>query len=528
MARLPTAEIAGVDRDPYVANWQTTLDPSDETLKTRAGGKGLSLYDEIRRDPHAFSVLQKRSLEVVSREWQVDPASDRLRDRRAAELVEAQLKALDLDRLTRGLMGAVLKGFSVGEIIWRNEAGIWTAAAVKVRRQRRFRFTVGGELRLIVRNGGSSGSFDGEAVPDRKFVVHRHSIDDDDDDPYGVGLGSVLFWPAWFKRQVLAHWLQASEIHAEPTIRAAYQGAYDEARQRQLLDALVAARRTRGLVVPDSVTIELLEAARGGGGEGFEALSRYLDELMSEAVLGETLSTNSGERGARSLGDVHNSVRLAIAKADSDLICQTLNRTLVRWIVEVNMPGAAAPRVWRDFSEPEDLQGRATRDRTLHDMGYRPADPEGYMAETYGGDWVVREPRPLTTPMTNAADGDAVSLDASAGTRLARQADDRLGALFADPPAAPADPLDPLKERLMDAAAPILRGWVEAVREQVLLASSYEDLAQRLLALSGDRLDPADLGAIMQQALAVAHLGGAAVIADQVAAARAGSGSGGA
>jgi phage gp29-like protein len=501
MARLPTNEIAGVDRDPYVANWQGTLDPADETLKTRGQGKGLSLYDEIRRDPHAFSVLQKRSLEVVSREWQVEAASDRLRDRKAADLVEAQLKALDLDRLTRGLMGAVLKGFAVGEVLWDLVDGVWTATAVKVRKQRRFRFALDGSLRLLVRDG----SFDGEPVPDRKFVVHRHSIDDDDDDPYGTGIGSVLFWPAWFKRQVLAHWLQASEIHAEPTIKAGYQGQYDAARQQQLLEALVAARRTRGLVVPESVTVELLEATRGGGVEGFEALSRYLDELMSEAVLGETLSTNSGERGARSLGDVHNSVRLAIAKADADLVCQTLNRSLVRWIVEVNMPGAGVPRLWRDFAEPDDLDKRAARDRTLHEMGYRPADPADYVSQTYGGDWVDAGPAAAPDPRPPAPPAAA-------------EADARLEALFADNARqADAPAFQPLAERLAGEAGPVLAGWIDAVRAELAAATSYEDFAQRLLVLAGGRLDPADLAPVMERALTAAHLAGAAAIADAVA-----------
>jgi phage gp29-like protein len=508
MTRPSLKEIAGVDRDPYVANWQGTLDPTDQTLREKGGGKGFSLYDEIRRDPHAFSVLQKRSLEVVSREWQVDAASDRRIDRRAAELVEAQLKGLNLDRLTRGLMGAILKGFAVGEVMWANIDGVWTATAVKVRKQRRFRFARDGSLRLIV----SDGTFDGEPVPDRKFVVHRHSIDDDDDDPYGVGIGSVLFWPAWFKRQVLAHWLQASEIHAEPTIKAGYQGNYDAARQKELLDALVAARRTRGLVVPESVTVELLEASRGGGVEGFEALSRYLDELMSEAVLGETLSTNSGERGARSLGDVHNSVRTAIAKADADLVCQTINQSLIRWMVEINMPGATPPLLWRDFAEPDDLDARATRDRTLHDMGYRPADPATYVSETYGGDWVaaIAEPAPAQAPAPHTS-------------RVGADADARLDALFADnagrqpPPGAP--PFGPMTDRLMAEAGPLLGRWVEAIRAELAQATSYDDFATRLLALADGRLDPAELGAIMQQALTAAHLAGAATIADAVAAA---------
>lgn len=482
MAAPDTKEIASIERDPMVPAFQGVLAPSDETLRLRGGGQGYGLYDEIRRDPHAFAVLQKRSLEVVSREWHVLAASDRLRDRKAAEFVETQLKALNFDRLTRGLMGAVLKGFAVGEVMWVLKDGLWTVPKVKVRKQRRFRFTVAGELRLITRENG----FDGEPVPDRKFIVHRHSIDDDDDDPYGVGLGTVLFWPAWFKRQVLAFWLKASEKFAGPTVLATYQGDYDKARQDQILTAIRTMQNDAGLVVPQSVVVTLLEAQRAGGGDAFEALNRYLDELMSEAVLGETLSTNSGQRGARSLGEVHNDVRIAIAKADADLVSATINDSLVRWLVEVNLPGAAPPTVWRDFSEAEDLDKRVQRDKAIFDMGYRPKSSD-YINETYGGEWVEKQ---------------------SAPPPEAQDAAEKLGALFAE--AAGADPLAPLVDRLEEAAQPAIDAMLARIREAVMSASSYEDLAERLLSLG---LAPDELAAAIEAAATVAELAGRAEVA---------------
>jgi phage gp29-like protein len=490
MAEPEIREIASIERDPYVSQWTGTLQPQDETLRQKAGGKGVGLYDEIRRDPHAFSVLQKRSLEVSSREWAVFPASERRIDKQAAALVEAQLKGLNLDRLTLGMMSAILKGYSVGEVIWELRGGVWWAAKVKVRKHRRFRFTIGGELRLLTRDSG----FDGEALPDRKFIVHRYSIDQDDDDPYGLGLGTVLFWPAWFKRQVLAHWLQANERHASPTVKAQYQGSYDEARQKQILGAIRTMARDAGLVVPESVEVELMESGRGGGGDLHEKLARYLDELMSEAVLGETLSTNSGERGARSLGEIHNEVRIAIAKADADLLSATFKESLVRWIVEVNMPGAGVPDVWRDFSEAEDLDDRAARDKIIFDMGFEPKDPE-YINETYGGEWVKKVAPAPVTPADPA------------------QAMDRTAALFADPEPRDDDPSAPLVDQLDELATPAIDAMVERLRQAAIASSGFDEFAERLLALSGE-IDPSDLARILEDAMIVADLTGRSEVAD--------------
>lgn len=481
-------EIATAQSDPYVPNFTGVLQPTDEVLVSRGGASAIKIYDEIRRDPHAFAILQKLKLEVVSREWKVEPASDSRLDKKAAAEVERQLKAINLDRLTKGLLGAVLKGFSVAEVLWSSTSLGWEATAVKVKKQRRFRFTIDGSLRILTR----SNSMDGEPVPDRKFIVHRHTIDDDDDDPYGVGLGSVLFWPAWFKRQVLAHWLRGTEKHATPTTVMKYDGAFDEKRQAQLTGVLRQMANDTGLVIPDTVTAELLESKNAGGGDFFEKLARYLDELMSEAVLGETLTTNSGERGARSLGEIHNEIRIAIAKAASDMVCETIRDTLVRWIVELNYPGAGIPEVWRDFSETEDLDKKVERDQKLHEMGYEPADPD-YISDTYGGEWVRKQP---AVPVQTDPEKPATVMD-------------KLD--FAENPNSVASrgetAVNELSSQLETFAQPGIDAMIYAIRTEFTEARDYDDLILRLARLSSE-LGVDDLANAMEQGSLLAELEG--------------------
>ncbi|WP_457587299.1 DUF935 domain-containing protein [Ensifer canadensis] len=480
-------EIATVHSDPFVPQFQTVMQPTDDVLAKRGGAKGLALYDEIRRDPHAFAVLQKRKLEVVSREWNVFEASERRLDKKAAEEVKRQLKAINFDQLTRGMMGAVLKGYAVGEIIWANVDGTWTAKAVKVKKQRRFRFTMDGELRMLTRRH----SLDGEPVPPRKFIVHRHSIDDDDDDPYGVGLGNVLFWPAWFKRQALSHWLRSNEKHATPTTVAQYEGDYDKNVETRILGAIRRMANDTGVAVPATVELSLLEAQRGGGSVDHGAINRYLDELISEAVLGETLSTNSGERGARSLGEVHNQVRIAIAKADADLVCTSIRDQLVRWIVELNFPGAGIPDVWRDFSEAEDLDAKVKRDKTLTEMGYRPKDPQ-YVDDTYGGEWIDTKAQPAETDADQPATVSPIA-----------------GLEFADPVRVTDGSVmvEDLADQLATIAAPSIDAMIDVIRQEFAEARDFDDLTLRLSRLASE-MGVDDLASVMEQAITVARLEG--------------------
>lgn len=483
MAKPDRTEIATAASDPFIPSFQGVLQPMDEVLAARGGASALKAYDEIRRDPHAHAVLSKLKLEVVSREWAVFPASEASADKKIAEAVEQQLKAINFDRLTRGLLGAFLKGFAVAEIIWKSEAKGWKATAVKVKKQRRFRFTVEGELRMLTR----SSTMDGEAVPDRKFMVHRHSIDDDDDDPYGVGIGSVLFWPAWFKRQVLAHWLRGAEKHATPTTLAQYSGGFDQAKQDQLLDALRRMASDTGLAVPDTVEVSLLEAKNAGNGV-FEALSRYLDELMSEAVLGETLSTNSGERGARSLGEIHNEVRIAIAKAAADLVCETVRDTLIRWFVEFNWPGATIPEVWRDFSEVEDLNEKVERDKKIYEMGYEPEDGD-YFNETYGGAWVKRKtPEPVADPNGKQQPPTEDNTDFAEHTH-------------------PPDAASEIADQMEAFGDPVVAAMIGEIRNQVNAATDFDDLSLRLARLSAE-MDVDGFAELMEQGMTLARLEG--------------------
>ncbi|EXL08211.1 hypothetical protein BG46_01395 [Brucella anthropi] len=481
-------EIATAQSDPYVPNYTGLLQPTDEVLVSRGGASAIKIYDEIRRDPHAYAILQKLKLEVVSREWKITPASESRLDKKAAAEVERQLKAINFDQLTRGLLGAVLKGFSVAEILWSSTALGWEATTVKVKKQRRFRFTIDGALRILTR----ANSMDGEPVPERKFIIHRHTIDDDDDDPYGVGLGSVLFWPAWFKRQVLAHWLRGTEKHATPTTVMQYEGNYDEKRQAQLTGVLRLMANDTGLVIPSTVAASLLESKNAGGGDFFEKLARYLDELMSEAVLGETLTTNSGERGARSLGEIHNEIRIAIAKAASDLVCATIGDTLVRWIVELNYPGAGLPEVWRDFSETEDLDKKVDRDKKLHEMGYEPADPD-YISDTYGAEWVKKQPV------------NAVQADPAKPASVMDNLD------FAENPNSVSkrgeSTVKELSDQLETVAQPAIDAMIEAIRAEFTEARDYDDLIIRLARLSAE-MGVEDLATAMEQGSLLSMLEG--------------------
>lgn len=427
-----TDEIASIRREVnrvfYGGVLQTNL---DDTLQSRGGAKGLKIYQELKRDAHAGAVLAKRKLAVTSRPWDVLPAEEGRADKKVAEAVKKALEHIKFNAACKRLLEANLTGYAVSEVMWEVRDGLVLPARLKARDPRRFVFGLDDELRLLTREA----MIVGEEMPARKFVVHRRGADDDS--PYGTGLGSMLFWPVFFKRNGITFWLTFADKFGSPTAVGRYPNGAGKPEQNKLLAALGAISQDAGVIVPEGMVIELLEAKRSGGIDTYEKLVRYMDEQISKAVLGETMSTTAASTGLGSnQAGVQNDVRLEVAQDDSDELCETLNDTLVRWIVEFNFPSAQPPKVQREFSEPEDTAKLATRDKTLFDMGWEPN--EQYIQRTYGEGWTKKAAPPPSPwgmlpgmpgqqpqPGPPEQDDDATEVDLADGAPLGKGSEQR-------------------------------------------------------------------------------------------------------
>jgi phage gp29-like protein len=363
-----TAEVASV-RDEIPLFGGIFPNP-DRLLAVRGGGKGLELYEELESDAHVRTVIAKRKRAVIAREWVVNEADESDEAKRAAKLVRSHISKISFDKVTSGFLDAVIKGFAVGEVMWcvDDEDGSIRPYEIRLRKQQRFAFvegTDGLELRLLT----LAEPFKGIALPDKKFIRFTH--DSRYENPYGFALGNSLFWPVFFKRKGITFWLVFCDKYGSPTSVGRYPASASQEERRTLKEALEAMANDSGIILPEGMDVTLLEAARSGI-DTYETLVRYMDEQISEVVLGETGTTNqSGQGGNNARDKIGNEIRLETAKADADALCEVLNETLVKWIIDLNMPGAPYPQVWRNFEQPEDLSLKADRDVKLGQSGVK-------------------------------------------------------------------------------------------------------------------------------------------------------------
>ena len=475
------------------------LPPGDSVLRTRGGGD-WKVYDEVKRDTQVKTCLQQRQLAQIAKEWQVDPGDSSRKARKAADHLRDVLNRIEWDRVSQKMLGAVFYGYAAGEILWAKDGQSITIETIKARNPRRFGFRPDGQMTLL-----TSRNPNGELLPPAKFWGFSCGADDDDD-PYGLGLCHWLYWPVFFKRNGMKFWLVFLEKFGQPTVVGKYpQGATPE-QQATLLEATRAIQTDSGIAIPTEMTVELLEAARSGTAD-YTALYDRMDAAIAKVILGHTGSTDAtpGRLGGESNA---SEVRDDLIKADADLICNSFNLSVARWLTHFNDPSAPPPRVWRRCEESPDLDAQAKRDKTLFDMGFKPTLK--YVLDTYGGDWTEVEPpqppnglpgAPGTTGAPVDGDGNPIT-DAAAGTDSAAVPNNA----FAESATAP-DTVDAQVDRFGRTAEPLLDALLDPVRD--LLARS-SDLGEFRAGLAGlyPQMDATRLAETLSEAFLAAELAG--------------------
>lgn len=543
--RALRSEIAVVRNDPHLPTYGgSMLTPAHYDAIIQSQGKHwdyFKLYEDIERDAHAFSVLQTRKMDVVHREWMVEPGGEKRADKKLAEMVEAQLKNLSIhtleeeqgetvlslssgfDNTCYGLLSSILNGVSYGEIMWAQDGREIYPEEIRIRKPRRFGYVLGDRgyrLRLLTREN----PLEGEPVPPRKILVHHHQPEHG---PYGLGLGHRLYWPCFFKREDIKFWLLFVDKFAAPTTIVRYpRNASDEEKEKALKAADAIATET-GIAIPEDILLDLLEAQRSGSINCYESLARWCDEQISEAVLGQTGTTNqSSGGGSRARDEVAERVSLKLAKFDADMLSETLNKQLVKWICHFNDPTAEPPKVWRRFPELEefeDLNARAGRDKTIVDMmGRKPT--EKYIIDTY--DIELEEPEeegpdPLqqlfggegeegTAPAPEVGlEAEAEAPEEAPTEEPGAEAEEEVPApAFAEvDPREHRDAADDYTDRAQAQIQKTLEEWTLQLQEVVEASNNWQELEQRLFSLFPE-LNDAQFAEVLGQAIATAELAG--------------------
>lgn len=415
------SEVASQAIDPFSTVFMGVLRSNDPLIMERglAGSEAHELYRDLRRDGKVFAGLQKRKLAVVSRGWTVEPVTQSEQGAKDAAVVNDILATFGFDRICSGLMDALLVGWQPAEVIWTlgevsvdgSPRQMVVPARVVKRSHRRFVYVQdegqAPELRLLTRGDMQRGM----PVPERKFIVHR--LEAEDDNPYGTGLGLQLYWPVFFKRKGVLAWTKFLDRFGLPIPWGKYPREASPREKGTLFDALRAVSNDGTLMTPEGTMIELLESKINGSATPHQAHVEFMDDWIMEVILGQ--APRGGNGGALAAAATEREgVRLELSQADSDLLSETLNSTLIQWICEYN--GLQPCLVYRKIEKDEDRQAESQTDKNISELGFQMTE-EGVKAK-YGDHWERKAAAPVPSALPGGGDpasfaeGDAAEPDA--------------------------------------------------------------------------------------------------------------------
>lgn len=333
---LAAPSVAGV-RTIWTEQVASGLTPARLARILREAAEGnhdqyLTLAEEMEeRYLHYYAELAKRKLAVSRLPITVEAYSDAKKDLDLADAVRGIMRRPGVHSLVKNLMDAVGKGFSVAEILWDRSGSRWIPNC-KWREPRWFVWDRASLSELRLRDEANPS----EGIPfaPYKFILHTPILKSGI--PIRGGLARLGAWAFMCHGYTDKDWMAFAEVFGMP-LRLGKYGSGATPQEIEILKMAVANLGSDAAAVfPDSMMVELVEAAKSAGAnEFYKILAEYLDDSISKAVLGQT-SSSGGKPGKLGEEKLQSEVRDDIRDDDAEQIEETLNRDLVKPFIDLN------------------------------------------------------------------------------------------------------------------------------------------------------------------------------------------------
>lgn len=190
----------------------------------------------------------------------------------------------------------------------------------------------------------SGGSFAVSVIPPKhinltKRVILRNDTDNDgipyegdshllvlgDERDFGLLLKAAPY--AIYKRGGFGDWSQWVELFGMPQ-RIGRYNTYDPESRKLLEEAFEKAGSAPYVVIPKEADVET-SSSGGDSGSGYDEFRKANNEEMLITILGQTMTTVQGDKGARSLGEVHKEVEEGKNMSDLRYVQRVLNQFVI-------------------------------------------------------------------------------------------------------------------------------------------------------------------------------------------------------
>lgn len=418
---------------------------TDEVL-TKAGLTRADLQ-KMTYDPDIDQALDARAAALHGNDFTLSPS-----DGKVAEFIFAQLSQ-HLDSILDAAMGARLYGYDVSELVWISEA----QQAVTVTRQTDGAGLLGGDLDGLLEKDNAHYRYelDGKPISQTdyqnlfnqgqkrlkaivqkpldwftpthtgliwhsetgqidlanspyfayKYLYLRHKPSHNN--PRGKALLSRIYWLWYFKTNGWRFWAKYLERFGSPLL-IGKSDAQTQEEMNQFAHELISAHHAGVFAVGQSESVEAIGA--NGTGEAFACFDEVLKNSITKYLLGQTLTSGTGNVGSYALGQIHQDQQEIIFASDRKFAKKAV-QNVINLLCQAN---GYPPPVFEWVSKRGLQAERAARDKELTAQGVQ--FTRAYYADMYD---LLPEHFAL---VDSASDGANNSTNASVGAYQAHNA----------------------------------------------------------------------------------------------------------
>ena len=356
------SDTAGITRDgmariappPIMEKWPSILGPAltpdvvDRAVRMSHRGY-MQRYCDILSEQrskvtHLQGVLSVREKAVASRHWIVVPKTTgkKRADKQAQAIADyAKTRLQEIPKFKgrlQHLAGAIYFGRSALEIEFvRDARGIGVKALHPIHPRRLSYAAMNWRLHIYDESGNDNnpalGRYPGVDIEDEfgdRIILHE-PITVGAESPTRQGIGTTLIWALLFWLWTTRDWMQFAELHGRPWRIGVWEKGMAANATTEDIAALERAVRevsgATGATLPRGADLRLLTPANAG--TTHEALRSAFNAEISKVVLGQTGTTELGDKGSYAAVKVHDLVRGDILHDDGVALSETITRGLV-------------------------------------------------------------------------------------------------------------------------------------------------------------------------------------------------------
>jgi SPP1 gp7 family putative phage head morphogenesis protein len=245
--------------------------------------------------------------------------------------------------LQNGVIGMLMHGFSVHEIIWQIKQGKRVPMAYLMCHPGQFGFDQYGNL-LLSTDGGKNYI----PVPENKFILMRSPALYSN--PFGWPAIYNLRYFYSFAKDVLKSWMDGCDTYGLPVCVVQFEQDISQSEgaemiMRKLEEALANLKEKTGIILPFGAAIEFMQRGVAGGQLPHAILLDWFERQKVRFLMGSTLMIMEGEHASRAQASTHGAMSQMKLKPLCNLVQGSVSR------------GAVNPYVVMNYNQPAGTMG---------------------------------------------------------------------------------------------------------------------------------------------------------------------------